>query len=97
MDYVASDNHHIRFSLLNYNYDSVSPHYGNFNRTPQVWHRPNQVGVVHYTWTISPTLVNEAYVSASADHVRIGIDTSSGLFDRTKYGINYPFLFAQSD
>ena len=97
VDYVPSDNHHLRFSLLNYNYDSVSPHYGNFNRTPQVWHRPNQVAVLHYTWTVSPTLVNEAYVSGSADHVRIGIDTSSGLFDRTKYGINYPFLYAQSD
>src|SRR5581483_233169 len=83
VDYLPTDSHHLRFSLLNYNYDSVSPHYGNFNRTPQVWHRPNQVGVLHYTWTISPTMVNEAYVSGSADHVRIGIDTSSGLFNRT--------------
>lgn len=97
VDYLPSDSHHLRFSLLNYNYDSVSPHYGNFNRTPQVWHRPNQVAVLHYTWTISPTMVNEAYVSGSADHVRIGIDTSSGLFNRTKYGINYPFLFPQGD
>lgn len=97
VDYAATDNHHVRFSLLNYNYDSVSPHYGNFNRTPQVWHRPNQVAVLHYTWTVSPTLVNEAYVSGSADHVRIGINTASGLYDRTKYGINYPFLFAQND
>lgn len=97
VDYVPSDSHHIRFSLLNYNYDSISPHYGNFNRTPQVWHRPNQVAVLHYTWTISPTMVNEAYFSGSADHVRIGIDTSSGLYNRTNYGINYPFLFPQGD
>lgn len=97
VDYAISDRHHLRFSLLNYNYDSVSPHYGNFNRTPQVWHRPNQVAVLHHTWTISPTLVNEAYASASADHVSIGIDTSSGLYDRTKYGINYPYLFAGND
>jgi hypothetical protein len=97
VDYIPADNHHLRFSLLNYNYDSVSPHYGNFNRTPQVWHRPNQVAVFHYTWTINPTTVNDAFVSASADHVRIGIDTSSGLFNRTNYGINYPFLFPQGD
>lgn len=97
VDYVPADNHHLRFSLLNYNYDSVSPHYGNFNRTPQVWHRPNQVAVVHYTWTINPSTVNDAYVSGSADHVRIGYDLSKGLYDRTKYGINYPYLFPAAD
>lgn len=97
VDYAPTDRHHLRFSLLNYNYDSVSPHYGNFNRTPQVWNRPNQVGVLHYTWTLSPTLVNEAYASASADHVSIGINTSSGLYDRTNYGINYPYLFPGTD
>ncbi|WP_446743717.1 carboxypeptidase regulatory-like domain-containing protein [Silvibacterium acidisoli] len=97
VDYIPFDSHHLRFSLLNYNYNSVSPHYGNFNRTPQVWSRPNQVAVAHWTWTISPTMVNEAYASASADHVSIGIDTSSGLFNRTNYGINYPYLFPGSD
>ncbi|MDE3202519.1 MAG: carboxypeptidase regulatory-like domain-containing protein [Acidobacteriota bacterium] len=97
IDFAPKDTQHVRFSLLNYNYDSRSPHYGNFNRTPQVWHRPNQVAVLHYTWTISPTMVNEAYVTGSADHVRIGIDTSSGLYDRTQYGIDYPYLFPASD
>jgi len=93
VDFVPTDKHHFRFSMLNYNYNSVSPHYGNFNRTPQVWSRPNQIGVVHWTWTISPTIVNDVYVSGAADHVTIGIDTSSGLYDRTKYGINYPYLY----
>lgn len=97
VDYLPAENHRLRFTLLNFNYDSVEPHYGNFNRTPRVWHRPNQIAVFHHTWTISPTMVNEAYVSGSADHVRIGIDQSSGLYDRTKYGINYPFLYPASD
>ena len=30
------------------------------------------------------------------DHVFITIDTSKGLFDRTQYGINYPFLYSAS-
>ncbi|WP_367182519.1 carboxypeptidase regulatory-like domain-containing protein [Edaphobacter sp.] len=97
VDFVPTDKHHIRFAMLNYNYNSVSPHYGNFNRTPQVWSRPNQIGVVHWTWTISPTMVNDAYVSAAADHVTIGIDTSSGLYNRTNYGINYPYLYDGAD
>lgn len=93
IDFVASDAHHFRFSLLNYNYDDYEPHFGNFNTNPRIFHRPNQIGVVHYTWTISPTMVNDAYVSGAADHVTIGIDTSSGRYDRTKYGINYPYLY----
>jgi hypothetical protein len=93
IDFVPADAHHFRFSLLNYNYDDYEPHFGNFNTNPRIFHRPNQVGVFHYTWTMSPTIVNDAFVSAAADHVDINIDTSSGLYDRTKYGINYPYLF----
>ena len=96
VDFVPADAHHFRFSLLNYNYDDYEPHFGNFNTNPRIFHRPNQIGVFHYTWTVSPTIVNDAYVSAAADHVDINIDTSSGLFDRTRYGINYPYLFGSA-
>ena len=96
VDYVPVEAHRIHFALLNYNYDDYEPHYGNFNRNPRIFHRPNQVAVVHYTWTASPTLVNEFVVSGAADHVFINIDTSKGLYDRTKYGINYPYLYSAS-
>jgi hypothetical protein len=94
LDYIPSDAHHIRFTLLNFNYDYNQPHAGGFDRTPQVWHRPNQVGVLHYTWTINSSTVNEAIVSAAADHVTIGVDTSSGRSARSAYGINYPYLYS---
>ena len=96
IDFVPGEAHHLRFSLLNYNYYDYTPHYGNFNRNPRIFKRPNQIGVLHYAWTVSPTLVNEVVVAAAADHVTIGIDTSSGLYDRTKYGINYSFLYPAS-
>jgi hypothetical protein len=96
IDFVPYDPHRIRFTLLNYNYDDYEPHYGNFNRTPRIFHRPNQVAVLHYSWTVTPTLVNELVVSAAADHVFINIDTSKGLYDRTQYGINYPYLYSAS-
>jgi hypothetical protein len=96
VDFVPLDAHHFRFSLLNYNYDDYEPHFGNFNTNPRIFHRPNQIGVFHYTWTVSPTMVNDAFVSAAADHVDINIDTTSGRYDRTKYGINYPYLFGSA-
>ena len=94
VDYVPSDAHRIRLSILNYSFHQTSPHNGNFNLLPQKWNRPNQVAVLHYSWNINPSTVNEAIVSAASDHVTIGVDTSSGLYDRTKYGINYPYLFS---
>ena len=96
MEYVPADAHHLRFTLLNYNYHDLEPHYGNFNRNPRIFDRPNQVAVLHYSWTLSPSLVNEAIISAASDHVTIGIDKSSGLYDRTKYGINYAYLYSAS-
>jgi hypothetical protein len=96
VDYVPNDAHHFRFSLLNYNYNDYEPHFGNFNTNPRIFDRPNQVAVFHYAWTINPTLVNDAYVSGAADHVDINIDTSSGLSDRTRYGIDYPYLYGSA-
>ena len=96
VDYVPADAHHLRFSLLNYNYDDYEPHFGNFNTNPRIFHRPNQVAVFHYAWSISPTMVNDAFVSGAADHVEINIDLSSGRYDRTKYGIDYPYLFGSA-
>ncbi len=97
VDFVPFEAHHFRFSLLNYNYNDYEPHFGNFNLNPRIFTRPNQVGVFHYSWTISPTVVNEFLVSAAADHVNIGIDTSLGRYDRTKYGINYPYLYSAAN
>jgi hypothetical protein len=96
VDFIPADAHHFRFSFLNYNYDDYEPHFGNFNTNPRIFHRPNQIGVFHHTWTINSRMVNDAFVSAAADHVDINIDTSSGLYDRTKYGINYPYLFGSA-
>ncbi len=94
VDFIPADKHRLRFTVLNYAYTDYTPHYGNFNLNPRIFTRPNQIGVIHYTWTISPTLINEVIVSGATDHVTIDIDKSSGRYDRTKYGINYPYLYS---
>ena len=93
VDYLPAQKHQLRFSFLHYTYFQDNPFSGNFNRTPQIWNWPDEVGVLHYTWTMSPTMVNDLTVSGSTDHVTITDDLSSGLYDRTKYGINFPYLF----
>ncbi len=96
VDWIPADAHRIRFTVLNYAYTDYSPHYGNFNLIPRIFTRPNQIGVIHYTWNATPTFVNEVIVSGATDHVTIGIDLSSGRYNRTNYGINYPYLYSAS-
>lgn len=96
VDFVPTDKHHFRFSMLNYSYNNRNPHSGGFNVSPRIQGRPNQIGVVHWTWTISPSLVNDAFVSGASDHVSNNIDPALNLFDRTMYGINYPYLFGSA-
>ncbi|MFP5226691.1 MAG: carboxypeptidase regulatory-like domain-containing protein [Acidobacteriota bacterium] len=93
VDYLPAPKHQLRFAFLHYTYYQDNPFAGNFNRTPQIWNWPDEVGVLHWTWTMSPTTVNDLTASASTDHVTITDDLSSGLYDRTKYGINFPYLF----
>ena len=97
LDYLPTPSHQFRFSLLNFNYNDYRPFSGNFNLTPETWNWPDQVAVLHYTWTVNPHIVNDFTASASADHVSIDIDTSNGLYDRTQYGINYNYLFSSLD
>ncbi len=97
VDYVPAEAHRLRFSVLSYHLDYTTPFAGNFDRTPEKWHWPNQAAALHYTWEISPTMVNEASVTGTADHITISYDLSSGRYNRENYGINFPFLYPASE
>jgi hypothetical protein len=93
VDLYPKENHYIRVRLLNFEYFQVIPFASNYLVIPQLFDRPNQSISVNYIWNVNPTIVNEFLVTASRDQVYINIDPSNGLYDRTKYGINYPYIF----
>src|SRR5262249_16459586 len=92
-DYLPTSSHTVKVRLFNYNYFDSNPFQTTFPLYARTFDRPNQTGSVNWIWTINPTMVNEFSVTASKHKVRIGPDTSTGLADRAKYGINYPFAF----
>jgi hypothetical protein len=93
LDFYPGDKHFVKFRVLNYNYSEYIPFASNLPVIPQTFKRPNQTVSLNYIWSASPTFVNQLLVTASRDQVYINIDETNGLWDRTRYGINYPYLF----
>ena len=56
--------------------------------------RPNQTGSLNYIHVFGPNVINEFLVSASADHVDITLPGNA--WDRTQYGVNYPYLYGSA-
>ncbi|MEJ7617032.1 MAG: carboxypeptidase regulatory-like domain-containing protein, partial [Pyrinomonadaceae bacterium] len=93
IDFYPTENHQIRGRLQNYNFLDVSAFRGGTDRAPQIIDRPNQTVSIGWTWTISPTWINEALIAGSRDQVFISVDTEGERYRRSIYGINYDYIF----
>jgi len=91
-DYYLSSTHRLAFSGQNYAYYELQPFRGNFDNVGTVLNRPNRSGALSLTSTLRPTLINEFTFSAANDVVRIG-NLESSNYQRSRSGINYPYLF----
>jgi hypothetical protein len=91
LDYLPAANHYIRFRIEYFSLAHDDSNRGGTDRAPAHLDRPNQTGSLNYIWTVSPTKVNELLVTASADHVKITV--IPGKYQRSSYGINYPYIF----
>ena len=81
----------IRVRILNYNYYVKNAFRGTFPTVAEQLSRPNQTGSVNYVHVFGPNVINEFLASASADHVDITLPGNA--WDRTQYGVNYPYLY----
>ena len=93
VDYQPTDRNSVRLRYQHYDLYVYTPFGGNFNLTPEANPNVGQTGSVNDTWTISPTVVNEFLATASYSRYDININTSSGAYNRTQYGIDYPYIF----
>src|SRR5581483_11808834 len=96
-DILPSEKHHIEFRKSDLAYFEYQPFDGGSGETPKYFNRPNQTNTLAWTWTISPTLVNEARATVSLDDVYIPVNTAAIGFNADKLGINFPYLFSGKD
>ncbi len=97
IDLQPNDRNRISGRRTDASYWEYQPFDQGLGITAKYFIRPNQTNAVSWTWTISPTLVNEARVTLSLDDVYIPVDTTQPGFNRSQFGINYPYLFAGKD
>jgi hypothetical protein len=98
-DILPNDKNRIEFRRSNLAYNEYDPFDQNLGITAKYFIRPNQTNAVTWTWTISPTLVNEARASVSLDDVYIPVNKSEIGFNRQDLPlpITYPYLFGDKD
>jgi hypothetical protein len=94
VDMNLSDTQRLQFRRNNYAFFEYQPLDGTPTETPKFFNRPNQTNSLDHVWTVSPTKVNELIATVSLDDVYIPVDTAN-FFDRTKAGLNYPYIFPQ--
>jgi hypothetical protein len=97
IDLNVTDNQRISGRKSGAQYFEYQPFDQNSGETGKYFNRPNQTNTVSYTYTISPTVINEARITFSLDDVYIPVNTSLPGFNRSQFGIDYPYIFGGKD
>jgi hypothetical protein len=92
VDFVLGANHRFEFRRQHATYFEYQPFDQGSGLTGKYFNRPNQTNVLAWTWTISPTLINELRGTVSIDRVYIPVNTALAGFNRSSLGINFPYI-----
>jgi hypothetical protein len=93
VDYRLNNNHQITGRYTYYNWVAIDAFRGSFPFARTDWERPNWTTNFNLVSTIGNNIVNEVSYSYSKDQVFINVFTESGLYQRSRTGINYPYIF----
>jgi hypothetical protein len=92
-DFRMNTSNTVTYRFGRSNWVAVDPFRGTFPFARTDWERPNVTQTLSWSSTIRPNLINEATYAFSRDDVFIDVFTESGLHQRSRTGINYPYIF----
>lgn len=92
-DYRLNQDNQLTYRYSRYNWVAIDAFRGTFPFARTDWERPNTTQNINWTRTIGNNLINEFSYSYSIDEVFINVFTESGLYKRSRTGINYPYIF----
>ncbi len=97
VDFYPTEKHQFRFRFQLYHGIFPDAYRGGTDRAPATLDRPNQTATINWVWTLSPTWIAETVIAGSRDQVFISVQTEGGRYQRSKYGINYPYIFQEKE
>ena len=92
-DYRLGNNHSFTWRYSKQNYTAIDAYRGSFPFARTDWDRPNKTMNFNWAWTISNNLINETSYAYSIDQVFINVFTETGLYKRSRTGVNYPYIY----
>ena len=92
VDFVLTDHHHFEFRRQAATYFEYQPFDQGSGLTGKYFNRPNQTNALAWTWTITPSLINELRGTVSIDRVFIPVNTALDGFNRGRLGIDFPYI-----
>ncbi|HXW04129.1 MAG TPA: carboxypeptidase-like regulatory domain-containing protein, partial [Vicinamibacterales bacterium] len=92
-DYRLNDRNQFYWRFSRSNWVAIDAFRGGLPFARTDWERPNWTQNFNWVSTLSPNLINEASYAYSKDQVFINVFTESGLYQRSRTGVNYPYIF----
>ena len=93
LDYRLNASNNLNYRYTRYNWVAVDAFRDNLPFARTDWERPNYTSTASWTSTLTSNLINELTYTYSKDNVYINVFTENGAHQRSKYGINYPYIF----
>jgi hypothetical protein len=97
VDYRLNLNNNFSVRYGHFDWKSVDAFRGDLPLARTDWDRPNTTLAANWTSTLTPNLINEFTYGYSLDEVYINVFREGGLFERSRYGINYPYVFPEKE
>jgi hypothetical protein len=96
-DYRPDNKNQFSYRFSRYNWVAVDAFRDNLPYARTDWERPNFTSTATWSRQLSNTLINELTYTFSRDDVFIEVFRGTDAFQRSKYGISYPYIFAEKE
>jgi hypothetical protein len=97
LDYRPTPANNVSVRYSHFNWKLVEAFRGGLPLARTDWDRPNATMGATWTSTLSSNAINEFTYGYSLDEVHVNVFREGGLFQRSRYGITYPYVFPDKE